>query len=76
MDRIADVADKTRRLAAYVRSVRGSGWHVTAALRPEDVCIRLASAVATGASETAPTEFCGTTFDDAEAKLRQSLVVI
>ena len=68
MDRIADVANKTQHLAACVGRVRGSGWHVTAALRPQDVCIRLASA-----SATTPAEFCGTTFDEAEAQLRQQL---
>ena len=73
MDRMAAVADKTQRLAAHVRTVRGSGWHVIAALRPHDVCIRLASASATGASAATPSEFCGTTFDEAAAKLRQSL---
>jgi hypothetical protein len=68
MDRIEDVADKTQRLGAYVRSVRGSGWHVRAVLRPQDICMRLAST-----SATTPTEFCGNTFNEAEAQLRQQL---
>ena len=68
MDRIEDVADKTQRLAAYVRSVRGSGWHVSAALRPQAICIRL-----TSASTTTLTELCSNTFDEAAAHLRQQL---
>jgi hypothetical protein len=73
MDSIQDVADKTERLAAYVQRVRGSDWTVTAAQGPQDMCIRLESAAASGASTATPTEFCGNTFDDAEAKLRHYL---
>jgi hypothetical protein len=37
------------------------------------MCIRLEFAAASGASTATPTEFCGNTFDDAEAKLRHYL---
>jgi hypothetical protein len=73
MDRFQDVADKTDRLAAYVRNRRGSSWTVTTAQGTQDMCIRLERAATVTMAKEGLVEFCGNTFDDAEAKLRQYL---
>jgi hypothetical protein len=73
MDRFQDVADKTDRLAAYVRNLRGSSWTVTPAQGTQGMCIRLERAATVTTAKEGLVEFCGNTFDDAEAKLRQYL---